>query len=111
MRYDPNFKKSPDGQKLYDSWRNITKRGGRCKEWDDFGVFCKWAIANGHKKGTQLKRFDTSKPFSPDNCYVHECDGIASEKNVCKDWCDLWNKTVNRIRAHYGMEPVGVSNG
>lgn len=44
-----------------------------CEEWkNDSDSFCDWLdnVVNYHK-GLLIKRFDNSKPFSPDNCYLY----------------------------------------
>lgn len=42
-----------------------------CDEWiNDRNTFYSWAKDNGFKTGLTVRREDTSKNFSPDNCYV-----------------------------------------
>lgn len=57
--------------KLHIRWYSMT-RIGVCKEWEDFLVFKKWAIANGYQDGCPISRPNYRKEFSPSNCRVGE---------------------------------------
>lgn len=102
VKYDHTFMKTPEGTALYAKWRNIG-RCGRCEEWDIFNVFCEWSMANGYQIGMQLKRFDGRKRFGPDNCYFDKVNGNHQYGKISLEQRYRWNKTVNRIRAHYGL--------
>jgi hypothetical protein len=39
-----------------------------CAEWDDYGAFREWAIANGYTKQGTLDRKDSSGNYEPGNC-------------------------------------------
>ena len=90
-KYDCNHrsKKAKNNPRLYNIYRGMKKRcenpthyaykdyGGRgitiCDEWEKFGPFCDWALANGYDpnasaKQCTLDRIDNSKGYSPDNC-------------------------------------------
>ncbi len=71
--------------RLYSIWSGIKDRclnkksipfkqyGGRgisvCKEWsDDFSVFYKWAMQNGHKKELTIDRINNDGNYEPSNC-------------------------------------------
>ena len=41
-----------------------------CEEWHDREVFRKWCKDNGWTKGLKVDRIDTTKGYSPDNCYL-----------------------------------------
>lgn len=45
---------------------------GVCEEWHDREIFKKWCIDNGWRKGLRVNRIDSSKGYSPDNCYLGE---------------------------------------
>lgn len=105
-KYDRKFMRSFAGTALYNKW-DYAKKGGLCEEWEDFNAFCLWALNNGFECGKTLTRKDASKPYAPDNCLW--CDEYCSNKGVDKtEWVKKWNKTVNRIRVAYGMEPFEV---
>lgn len=78
---------------LYQRWKQMTSHGGRVPEWDNFDTFCCWAEEAGFECGNTILRIDDGLPWSPDNC----CLDYKSE------FVTRWNKTVNRIRAYYGM--------
>ena len=83
---------------LYRRWDGIKRRcccpshnkysryGGRgitlCKEWMDFSVFEKWALANGFKDTLQIDRIDNEKGYSPDNCrWVTPSQNCRNKRN------------------------------
>lgn len=106
--YDPAIRQTEHGSRLYAAWVRINKFP-HCKEWECFPTFYEWAMENGYEVGTWLNRDDNDKPYSPDNCiwYKPQSDGISPE---WAEWIKRWNKTVNRIRKHYGMPPLEEEN-
>lgn len=52
-----------------------------CDEWHDREIFRKWANENGFKKGLRLCRKDTSRDYSPENCYFGESLRVKKGKN------------------------------
>ena len=101
------FKKTETGEDLYNRWVRVRKTGC-CDEWaEDFMAFAKWSLDGGYELGAYLKRIDPKKEFSPTNCFWSigkdtKCAYKASE------FCATWNKTVNRLREHYGLTPFIV---
>jgi hypothetical protein len=69
---------------LYDAWTNMRRRCASelpayfkwykakgitvCAEWDDYGTFRAWALANGFRKGLTLDRKDGNGNYEPNNC-------------------------------------------
>jgi hypothetical protein len=43
--------------------------------------------------------------YCPENVFWHT-PGLTEDVMPTPDWADEWNKTVNRIRKHYGMPPL-----
>ena len=39
-----------------------------CLDWEDYGNFRAWAIANGFRKGLTLDRKDSAGDYEPNNC-------------------------------------------
>lgn len=77
--------------RLYTTWSRIRQQcnsrthpsfnhyGGRgiiiCEEWDEFSVFCDWAIKNGWDStatNCYIGRYDPDDDFYPDNCFVYK---------------------------------------
>ena len=85
-------------------WFSLVKRGC-CPEWKDFEVFEAWAKECGWKISFVLRRYDKTLPFSPENCFWVERKGVH-ERTWEEEFAERWNKTVNRIRLHYGMEEL-----
>lgn len=70
--------------KLYEIWKGFRQRcnnpkhqryhryGGRgigyVSEWDNFTVFCEWALDNGYVEGISLDHKDNDKGYFPANC-------------------------------------------
>lgn len=75
-----------------------------CKEWGTYPPFYEWAMQNGYSIGAWLRRVNDFEPYSPDNCVWYISD--ADQNRVPLSWADDWNKSVNRIRKHYGMPPL-----
>lgn len=95
-------------QQVYSKWRRALKLGC-CEEWKKFETFYRWAMKTGFVYGAVLKRHNNNKPYSPRNCYWQ--DGEKTNKSFsAMDFCSLWNKTVNRIREHYGMESFAIES-
>lgn len=103
--YDKNLKETPEFQFLYLKWLWLRKQP-HSEDFKIFLIFYKWSMANGYATGAKLERLDTGKPFSPDNCLWvhHETKRAYTEEE--KEWIKLWDKTVSRIRIHYGMQPL-----
>ncbi len=55
--------KAPATHSLYAA-RGITV----CREWQDFGAFREWAMANGYAPGLEVDRIDNDRGYSPANC-------------------------------------------
>lgn len=94
---------------LYDIWNLILHRP-HDPAFNEYNDFFWWAIENGYGKGKELYRLDEEKPYSPDNCGWRQIDYNTARANFNeKEFVEKWNKAVNRIRLHYGMDPLPVS--
>lgn len=49
--------------------------------WHDRETFRQWALENGYIKGLRLNRKDTSKDYTPDNCFWGEVNKAKHGKN------------------------------
>lgn len=108
ITYPKDIKETPDGKHIYGVWVRI-RRMKRTTKFADYIAFYEWSMANGYQEGALLKLLDEAKPYGPDNCVWrpattkdHIC-GEAARKRIAE-----WNRTVNRIRVHYGMKPFPV---
>lgn len=103
--YDPELKETPEFQTLYHKWCRIRKLP-HSHEFNYFMDFYEWSMAEGYTSGASLKLLYEDKPYSPENClWVHRKPESPSWTEEEKEQISRWNKTVNRIRVHYGMEP------
>ena len=60
------------------------KRGiSVCKEWHDFRVFEKWAIAHGWHRGLELDRIDNNGNYTPTNCRIATRAENMRNTSVC----------------------------
>lgn len=85
---------------LYDLWE-CSSDIPRVPEWDDFPTFRDFALSKGYKAGYKFCRRCADQPLGPHNyrIAVHSGGYTVAEQQTM----DLWNRTVNRIRAAYGM--------
>ena len=103
--YGEKIKETPEFQFLYSKWLWL-RRQPHSDDFKTFLIFYEWSMANGYMTGAKFKRRDPSKLFSPDNClWVYRETNQKAYSEEEKEWINLWNKTVNRIRRHYGMKP------
>ena len=76
----------------------------RGEGFDNFIAFYEWSMSHGFKPGKKLQKLVEQDPYSPGNCQWRELtpqELLSHEKCRAADW----NRAVNRIRVHYGMEP------
>ncbi len=110
--YDPEMRFTEHGSRIYSYWKKV-RRNTDYPEFTKFPVFLNWAMSNGYTLGAKLFRRDNAKPFTPENCYwlssaewrgKDHGDGETLTYNL--KWMRKWDETVNRIREHFGMEPI-----
>lgn len=104
--YDPELRTTEHGSRLYSTWRNIRKRP-HCEQWESFLPFYNWSVKNNYSLGAKLRLIDKEKPYCPENCVWYSPKLDEDDPPPPPKWADEWNKTVNRIRKHYGMPPLG----
>lgn len=103
--YDKDLKETPEWQPLYNKWKSVL-RLPHSDAFYEFMGFYNWSMANGFVLGAKLKLIDESKPYGPDNClWAPPVDEVPVLTQKDREWMSLWNKTVNRLRVHFGMEP------
>lgn len=102
--YCQEIKEHPEFKSLYYRFGGSSELK---KGFDDFLEFFEWSLDNGYEPGAKLRRKDEGKPWNPDNLYWKAPDvkiqPFFGEEQ--KEAIEKWNKTVNRIRVHYGLEP------
>lgn len=103
--YDPALKETPEWKFLYQKWVKSIKK--QCSDaFKNFIDFYNWSMAKGFAMDTKLKRLDDSKPYSPENClWVHPALEEPAWTEEEMEQIRRWNKTVNIIRCHFGMQP------
>lgn len=80
----------------------------RNSTWKDSAEFVEWCLANEYVPGTKLKRLVNSLPWGPDNTVFAGEQAVAESDALFltdKERVYSWNKTVNRLRRHWGLEP------
>ena len=109
--YDSVLRKTEHGSKLYEAWKKL-RRSPHCEEWNYYPAFYNWAIQNGYTLGVWLVLIDKSGEYCPENCKWHIPKRMQDDPPPPPTWADEWNKTVNRIRKYYGMQPLeGTEHG
>lgn len=109
ITYDKEMRQSEHGRRLYSYWKNKVHRNTDSPDFVVFTGFFEWAIANGYTVCARLFRHDADEPFSPDNCFWVPCsERVGQEYKLTRNrmWEQKWDETVNRIRLHFGMEPI-----
>ena len=107
ITYDPELREGEHGRRLYAYWKRV-KIDTDSPEFLDYSLFYKWAIDNGYRVGAKLAREDLTKPYSPENCFWF-CRKDHDYMPRDPEFEYLWDDTVNRIRRHFGMEPIHSS--
>ena len=78
-------------------------------EFEEFPGFYRWAMKNGYTVGAKLLKYDLNEPYTPDNCFwIPHSERVENPTvpPLDHEWTKKWDETVNRIRLHYGMEPI-----
>lgn len=106
-----NIKSTPEWKALCGRYARINKS----IQGNAFGKFLDFyhrSMENGFEPYAKLVLIDESKPYSPDNCKwippVNQQEYTTEEHKL---WIKKWNKTVNKIRKHYGMRPLPRNGG
>lgn len=96
--------------RIYSVWLNMRQRcnnpknpahhyyGGRgisiCKEWDDAGVFCEWAMNNGYDTTLTIDRINSDGNYEPDNCrWITLEDQQSNKRNNI--WIEIDGKKLS----------------
>lgn len=104
-KYDPKMKEHPAFSPLYNKWLSLRSSGYR-HDFAQFFDFFEWSLVHGYEAGAKLVRIDESKPHGPHNSqWIPPKNEAPSFRPEDKEWISKWNKAVNRIRVHFGMEP------
>jgi hypothetical protein len=113
ITFDQEYTKTDHGRRLYAYWRRI-KHWTDSPEFLDYLRFYKWAMDNGYTVGAKLFREDENEKFSPDNCFWvarEDWVGVSHASYMDEVAIRKWDETINRIREHYGMEPIHSFDG
>lgn len=72
-----------------------------CEEWHDRESFKKWCSENGWEKGLRINRMDSSKGYSPDNCFLGESN---KAKNGYSQFVKRRAKENKKIKNEAGLK-------
>ncbi len=62
------MKQRCQNEKCY-AFHNYGARGIKvCDDWQEFELFCDWALNNGYEKGLDLDRINNDGNYEPENC-------------------------------------------
>ena len=100
--YDPALRLTDHGKRLYQLWRRI-RRSPHAPEFEQFPDFYQWAMDNHYESSDRIVLINCEKPFSPDNCKFKHC---SVTMKCDEQWVAEWNRTVNRLRKHWGLPPL-----
>jgi hypothetical protein len=103
--YDPQIRKTEHGSRLYAVWKKM-RQAPHCDEWDDFIGFYTWAMQSDYILGAWLRRHDDTLMYCPENVFWHTPGTEDEDATSYEEFIYEWNRTVNRIRKHYGMPPL-----
>jgi hypothetical protein len=101
--YDPAWRTSAEGKRLYNYWRRIRQNASVDPAWNSYPAFYTWAMSAGYILGDLLIRGDEALPYGPENCYWQSPN---EEENWAEEWCELWDNTVNKLRKRFGLPPL-----
>ncbi len=111
ISYDPQLRETEHGKRLYNYWKRA-RQNTDSDVFQSFPSFLAWAMANGYTLGARLFRRDENKPLNPENCFwagrITTTEGAVKQEHD-RQREQKWDATVNRIRVHYGMEPIHSS--
>lgn len=96
----PRYFNSLEEEELYDHWERLSEVP-RVPEWDDFPTFRDFALEKGYQSGFKICRRCSDTPLGPHNYRIVPHSGGYTFAEL--EAIDRWNKTVNRIRAVYGL--------
>ena len=102
-KYDRAIMESEEGKRLYTYWYKTVSKNTDSPEFLTFIGFYKWAMDSGYSAEANLFRLNANEPYNPDNCVW---DAKRKTVRVDQEFMKKWDDAVNRIRQHYGMEPI-----
>ena len=106
QKYDKSQRETLEFKDLYGRYK--APKSSKYRDlFPTFQQFYDWSMANGFVCGAKFECKDYSEPLTPDKFQwiiptAKMTKITVEDKN---DFIDRWNKTVNRIRVHYGLEP------
>ena len=106
QKYDKSQRETLEFKSLYGRYNAPKVRIYR-DLFPTFQQFYDWSMANGFVCGAKLERMNYSEPLTPDKFIwiIPEATMTKITDADKNDFIDRWNKTVNRIRIHFGLAP------
>lgn len=56
---------------LYWVWHEKKKKYDMHPAWDNVVDFYDWCMSKDWEGGNSIRRYATTEPYGPDNCYIH----------------------------------------
>lgn len=107
--YPKHMTVTDEGKSLYSIWLRIRKNTDKYCLFTEYPKFFGWAMDHYYVQGARLRRFDDSKPYTPDNCTFAPVDPEGrSLTPELRRMANEWNRTVNMFRKRCGLKLFDV---
>lgn len=108
-KYPYEMRHTEHGRRIYHYWKTI-HNDTDAPEFQSYPDFYAWAMSNGYTVGAKLFRRNEKRQHSKKNSYWVDRDSWVrgTQKKTGRSYIRerKWDATVNKIRRHYGMEPI-----
>ena len=106
FKYDPALKEKQEWQCLYARWSKLRRKYNLCPDWQTAEGFYHWAMSAGFEPGDKFFIHNEQAVLGPDNCgWFSPNEESAFKRKDVKETIFAWNRAVNPLRIHFGLEP------